>query len=233
MLDRLTLIKVVGGAILKNKLKTVFIILLLLLGLALVFNQQIKDAIVNFNTNRKLAQVDQDKIKQAKHIKASYDFNAISDVDVKQVAAAATDNQQGYLGKIAIPAVHIKLPIVKGVSKVALATGAGTMKPDEKMGQGNYALAGHNMLNPNILFSAVAETKVGQKIYITDLKKVYVYQINHREVITPTTVTIIDDIPGKKMITLITCAESGTKRWAVQGDLLKVEKATKHNLTIF
>lgn len=217
----------------KKKLEAVLLLILFILGLALVFNQQIKDAVVNYNTNHKLAQVDRQKIKQAAKAPASYDFDAVSDVDVQQVAAAATDNSQAYLGKIAIPAVGIKLPIVKGVSKVALATGAGTMKPDQKMGQGNYALAGHNMLNPNILFSAVANTQIGQKIYITDLKQVYTYQIDHRQVIKPTDVDFIEDVPGKKMITLITCAVSGTRRWAVQGSLIKVEKATQQSLTVF
>ncbi|WP_125604367.1 class A sortase [Lapidilactobacillus bayanensis] len=217
----------------KKKLRIVLIALLLIIGLTLIFRQQIKDAIVGYNTNNRLAQIDRQKIKQAKNAKASYDLDAVSSIDAQQITAAATDANLAYYGKIAIPAVKLKLPIVKGVSKSALATGAGTMKENEKMGVGNYALAGHHMINPNILFSPVTRTKVGQKIYVTDLKHVYTYRIDHKQVIIPTRINIISDIPGKKMITLITCAESGTKRWAVQGTLQKVTTATKSKLAIF
>lgn len=49
-----------------------------------------------------------------------------------------------------------------------------------EMGKGNYALAGHNMSNlgPKVLFSPLYyRAKVGQKIYLTDMKNVYTYKI--------------------------------------------------------
>ena len=47
------------------------------------------------------------------------------------------------IGAIAIPSVEINLPIFKGLSNVALLTGAGTMKENQVMGKNNYALASH------------------------------------------------------------------------------------------
>lgn len=217
----------------RKKSSTILLILLLLVGLALIFNQQIKDAIVKFNTQNRMSQVTKDKIANAHKVKGSYDFAAVRSIGAGEVAQASTDNTQGYLGKIAIPAVGLKLPIVKGVSKTALAIGAGTLKPDEKMGQGNYALAGHNMINPGILFSPVVQTKAGQKIYVTDLSHVYTYQIDSKKVIEPTNVSTIDDVSGKQLITLITCTDSGKQRWAVQGHLIDTKKATKATLAVF
>ncbi|MFD1464565.1 class A sortase [Lapidilactobacillus mulanensis] len=217
----------------KKKLRIVLIVLLLVVGLILIFNQQIKDQLVAFTTQNKIEQVTKSKITKSKKAKASFDFDAVESVDTQQVVQAATQNDASALGKIAIPAVNLTLPIVKGVGETALATGAGTMKADQEMGAGNYALAGHHMNNPNILFSPVTRAQVGQLIYITDLTNVYVYKIDLKEVIKPTDVSIIDDQAGKKMITLITCAQSGTKRWAVQGQLQRVEKATKANLAVF
>lgn len=214
-------------------LSTIGIVLLLLVGLALVFNQQIKDRLVAFSTQNKIEQVTTEQISKAKHANASFDFDSVQSVDTQQIVKAATNNDAAVMGKIAIPAVNLSLPIVKGVSETALATGAGTMKPNQVMGEGNYALAGHHMNNPYILFSPVTRTQIGQLIYLTDLKKVYVYKIDHKQVIQPTQVSVIDDQADKKMITLITCAQKGTHRWAVQGQLQRVEKATKANLAVF
>jgi len=56
--------------------------------------------------------------------------------------------------------VNLKLPIVKGVDDTALATGGGTLKPDEKMGEGNYALAGHYMTIKELYFHLLPEYKL-------------------------------------------------------------------------
>ncbi|GAY74866.1 sortase A [Sporolactobacillus inulinus] len=39
----------------------------------------------------------------------------------------------------------IALPILKGTTSSNLLVGAATMRSDQKMGSGNYALAGHHM----------------------------------------------------------------------------------------
>lgn len=75
------------------------------------------------------------------------------------------------IGKIAVPAVGLKLPIFEGINDNNLLRGAGTMKENEKMGEGNYALAGHHMNNPDILFSPLAKAQVGELVYLTDGKK--------------------------------------------------------------
>lgn len=49
-------------------------------------------------------------------------------------------------GQVAIPDYDINVPIYEGISKYALAWGAGTAKPNQKMGEGNYALEAHNYI---------------------------------------------------------------------------------------
>ncbi len=125
------------------------------------------------------------------------------------------------IGAVAIPQDNVYLPIGKGVSKTVLALAAGTMKVNQTMGQGSYALAGHNMDDSKTLFSPIyAKAKPGQKVYISDFSQVYVYQITDRQEIPATDLSILNDT-SSPTITLITCNWTGSKRIAVKGKLVK------------
>nr|7CFJ_A Chain A, Class A sortase [Lacticaseibacillus rhamnosus]7CFJ_B Chain B, Class A sortase [Lacticaseibacillus rhamnosus] len=140
------------------------------------------------------------------------------------------------IGKIAITSVHLKLPILKGLSNDNLSAGAGTMKADQKMGEGNYALAGHYMTNQGILFSPLKNVQTGDTVAITNMKKVYTYKVTTKQIVNETQVQWIDDVAGKKLITLVTCAsptEGEVDRIIVQGELQSVKKANQKNLKIF
>ena len=73
---------------------------------------------------------------------AEFDFSKVEPIDLNQVLKA--NMKKGTfltLGQIAVPSVKLNLPIYKGLANEVLLSGAGTMKPTQKMGQGNYALA--------------------------------------------------------------------------------------------
>lgn len=76
---------------------------------------------------------------------------------------------------IAIPEISMNLPIFKGLDNVGLYYGAGTMKAEQQMGEGNYALASHHVFGitgaSDMLFSPLDRAKEGMKIYITDKEK--------------------------------------------------------------
>jgi sortase A len=127
-------------------------------------------------------------------------------------------NAINVIGSIAIPSVDLYLPIGNGVSNETLALAAGTMKANQKMGQGNYALAGHHMIKHGALFSPLYyKSKVGQMIYVSDAKKIYAYKTSQRTFIKATDVQVIDDVPGQKLITLITCDKTGAGRLMIRG----------------
>lgn len=159
----------------KKILRYTLIVILLVVGLALIFNQQIKNALVQHMTTRA---VDTTIVaKKSKDSKANFDFKKIKAVDNQMVVSAATGEQNDAIGKIALPSVGLRLPIFEGLNNADLVRGAGTMKQDQKMGEeGNYALAGHHMQDASLLFGPLAKAKVGAKIYLTDGKKVYVYK---------------------------------------------------------
>ena len=197
-------------------------VVLLLVSLVLIFNQQIKYYIVGSYRPQLTSQT----IKKNSQKKASYDFSNVKDLDLQSAARARASRQQvNIIGVVAIPSINMSVPIAKGVDNTTLALAAGTMREDMKMGQGNYALAGHNMANGSkILFSPLYyHAKVGQKVYLTDLNRVYEYKIYQRKFIPATDVQVVDDTP-QKIITMVTCDATGANRLLIRGNFIKSEK---------
>ena len=102
------------------------------------------------------------------------------------------------------------------------------MKPDQKMGEGNYSLASHHIFTAEnasqMLFSPLVNAKAGMKIYLTDKDKVYTYEIREVRHVTPDRVDEIEDRDGIKEITLVTCVDyDATERIIVKGDFKEVK----------
>ncbi len=92
-----------------------------------------------------------------------------------------------------MPKSGIHLPIAKELLTRLLALAAGSMRSDQKMGDGNYPLAGHHMVRKDILFSPLYfKTRVGDTIYTTDMKKVYTFKVYRREFIAATRIDVVN-----------------------------------------
>lgn len=156
----------------------------------------------------------------------SYDFEEVQSLSIWDVLEAqAQAKNMPAIGSIHIPSVNMTLPILKGVGKYPLAVGAGTMKRNQQMGQGNYALASHYIEGRDVLFGPLYRLKKDDLIYLTDTKQVYEYKTTSIKVIQATDVYVIENVPGKKLLTLITCAEKGSKRLSVQAELISITPA--------
>lgn len=196
----------------------VLFIFLLAISLVLIFNEQIKNWLISSyqpRISRKSVQSNQKK-------KASYDFSKVKSLDFSTVANARWNTADIHVvGEILMPQSKVHLPIAKGISNEVLALTAGTMRPDQKMGEGNYPLAGHHMTSQTILFSPLYwKTRVGQKIYLTDAKRVYEYQVSVRKFIPATDVQVIAQTK-QKLVTLITCDATGANRLMIRGKYVK------------
>ncbi|KRL37969.1 class A sortase [Liquorilactobacillus uvarum] len=205
-----------------TSIKLFSLVLLLAIGLILVFNEQIKDKVIDNMTQTVLRRKTQ-SVAKAKKEKSSFEFKKVKPASISAVKDAWKDDGQA-IGKLAIPAVNLKLSIFYGLRNENLLRGTGTMKKDEKMGQGNYALAGHHMNDPQILFSPLAKVKKGDMVYLTDGKRVYEYRVTDRKVVNEYQVQWIQDVPGEKLVTLVTCLTAKTgenNRIIVRGKLLK------------
>ena len=213
-----------------NLLTNILAVFLILLSLVLIFNAQIRDIFMVWNTNKyQVSQVTKEKIEENKEIEGNFDFDSVKSISSEAVLAAQWDAQQlPVIGGIAIPEVEINLPIFKGLDNVNLFYGAGTMKANQKMGEGNYSLASHHIFTAEnasqMLFSPLVNAKAGMKIYLTDKDKVYTYEIREVKHVTPDRVDEIEDRDGIKEITLVTCVDyNATERIIVKGDFKEVK----------
>ncbi|WP_164512050.1 class A sortase [Lacticaseibacillus daqingensis] len=208
----------------------------LVLGLAMVFNEQIKLFIVNQMTQSTMKTVTKDSVKANQKKAASYDFDAVEALDLTTVSKAMMDGSKDAIGMLAVPSVNIHVPVMQGVSNAHMAVGAGTLKPNQQMGEGNYALAGHSVQTSGTILSELHSVQVGDLIYLTDMTKVYTYKAILRTRIDMSQVSVIDDVPGKKLITLITCetlTSSSKDRVYVRGELQSVTDATDKTIKVF
>lgn len=203
----------------KSKLFTLFIVLVILFGLLLTFHYPLQNMLISKGSSQL---VEQEFVAEPDVPEADFDFNAVQSLEVIDVLKAQLNKKHfSVIGSIAIPSVDLELPIGKGVSESVIALGAGTMKPDQKPGIGNYALASHYIENKDILFGPLYDVALGDIAYISNQDTVYEYKITVVEVIQDTDVFVIYDTPDQTLLTLITCAESGTKRLLVQGEFIQ------------
>ena len=218
----------------KNKRKNLLINILagflILLSIALIFNAKIRDIFMVWNTNKyQVSQVSKEKLEENQDTEGNFDFDSVKAISSEAVLSSQWDAQQlPVIGGIAIPEVEINLPIFKGLDNVNLFYGAGTMKPNQKMGEGNYSLASHHIFTAEnasqMLFSPLVNAKEGMKIYLTDKEKVYTYVIREVKHVTPDRVDEIEDREGIKEITLVTCVDyNATERIIVKGDFKEVK----------
>ncbi len=168
---------------------------------------------------------------------ASFDFGEVELLDMETVALAQFNSDQiTVLGDISIPSVGLNLAIGKGTSPYTLALTAGTMKEEQAMGKGNYALAGHYMNDPDLLFRPLYEVEIGDTVYLTDLNYIYEYQVIEQRTIEATEVSVIDDVPNQTLLTLITCDDDGVIRLLTTAEFVQkvsVEDASDETLEAF
>ena len=159
-------------------------------------------------------------------VEASYDFEEVQSLTIWDVLEAQSQaKNMPAIGSIYIPSVDMKLPILQGVGKYALAVGAGTMKRNQQMGHGNYALASHYIEGQDVLFGPLYELNVGESIFLTDKDMIYEYKTISKKVIQATDVHVIEDVANKTLLTLITCTEKGTKRLSVVAEFVEATPA--------
>ncbi|HEL1625441.1 TPA: class A sortase [Streptococcus suis] len=210
-------------------------VVLILISLALIFNTSIRNFIIGWNTNKyQISNVTTEDIEKNKQAETTFDFDQVQSISTEAILAAQWDAQRlPVIGGIAVPELGINLPIFKGVFNTSLMYGAGTMKENQEMGKGNYALASHHIFGvtgaADVLFSPLDRANNGMKIYITDKTNVYTYVIDSVEIVSPESVYVIDDVEGRTEVTLVTCTDyNATQRIIVKGVL---ESTTPYNET--
>ena len=208
-------------------------VLLILIGIILVSIPLLTEQIIKYyNNGIAKEEITMEEIKSNIKINEGkedieFDFSVIQDIDIMSAIKASMDFDRNLvIGILLIPDLDIDIPIFKGLTNGNLMAGAGTMRPDQSMGVGNYPLAGHNMKDKSLLFGSLMDINVGTKAIISDGDTVYEYEIYENIVVPDTALDMILDEKskerGKPIISLMTCYYSSKtgKRFFSLGELV-------------
>lgn len=109
---------------------------------------------------------------------------------------------------LSIPKIDVTEPVYLDASKKHLAMGVahieGTDLPSEKSGT-RAVIAGHRGYYQAIMFWNLDKLSVGDSVYLSWPNKTLEYKVADKEIIEAWEWEKLDSIPGKKMLTLLTC----------------------------
>lgn len=228
----------------ETTLKVFICFVLIVVGLALIFNQSICNFLIGRQSNRyQIEKVSKKTLEKNQSADVTYDFSALEPISLQSVLKNQTSQVDlPVIGGIAIPDLDINLPIFKGLGNTELSYGAGTMKKNQVMGGvNNYALASHHVFelegSSKMLFSPLERAKTGMTIYLTDKSMIYTYVITSVESVEPDRSDVLNDSPGQSEVTLVTCTDqAATNRIVVKGNLessVSYDQAPKDVLKAF
>lgn len=151
---------------------------------------------------------------------AEFDIEDITAIDGLLGLLPYMNEEVSPIGEIIIPTVDIHLPILHGATNVNMSLGAGTLDPDDRMGEGNFGLASHWMPQPGLLFASLHEVEIGDMLFLRDAHYVYVYEIFENKVVDIYRGDVLDNVEGRILVTLVTCTPDMLQRVIVQGELV-------------
>lgn len=141
----------------------------------------------------------------------NFDASKIDPIDMNGVILKRDKaDLSKVIGQLVIPSINKNIAVFDGLENNNLLYGAATMKPNQKMGHGNYAIAGHFMKNEKLLFGGLMKVKNGDKIRLTNKKNIYEYEVYKTEKVNDDRIDLIsDDLvdqkDGRGIISLMTC----------------------------
>ena len=166
-----------------------------------------------------VASVEQQKLEKQAELERMRAANQDSETKKRTITYTASNGKRyRSLGRIQIPKIEVDLAILddpKNDEKLVEWLKVSPCKFDgvDPNEVGNCAIAGHNYRNKRF-FSKVLDLEFGDEIKITDIdnKTVKYYVYKKYEVEPEDTSCLDENIPGKRIVTLITCTNDSKKR---------------------
>jgi sortase A len=112
------------------------------------------------------------------------------------------------IGAIFIPAIEVSLPLFDLTNDTLLAEGATVLQGSSYPigGENTHSvITGHTGLSDKTLFTDLTELKKGDFIFLHVLDKKLAYKVQSFKVVKPDQLEDLQIIPGKDLITLVTC----------------------------
>jgi len=153
-----------------------------------------------------------------------YDWDIVTPLDASYWLNYIDDSndEENPVGELLIPSISARLPIFQGVVEPNITIGAGTMKPEFVMGEGNITLASHWDPDPEVRFGGLHLVEDGDLLILRDEEYLYIYEtIIYNTIITRYQFEITDYVEGKTYLTLFTCTPDGVDRLMVRGEFVE------------
>lgn len=127
---------------------------------------------------------------------------------------AALLSEQEVIGIIEIETLDLKYPIVEGADSKSIAYAIGHMSETAGIGEkGNCVLCGHNGSRNGTFFTNLNQISIGDEVKIFDKKgDWHRYEVKETFIIGPRDNSVKNQ-SGEEILTLLTCANSGTQRF--------------------
>ena len=118
----------------------------------------------------------------------------------------------GIMGVLAIPKIHVELPIYHGTGTATLQAGLGHVEGSSLPigGPGTHAvISGHTGLPSAELLTNLDQLTLGDQFTITVLGELLTYQVDQIKVVLPDDMSDLGIVPGEDDVTLLTCTPYG------------------------
>ena len=146
----------------------------------------------------------------------------MSDAERAEYERQLTVEEDGIMGFVSMPKLHIRCPIYHGTSELVLQVAVGHLEASSLPvgGESTHTLiSGHRGLPSARLFTDLDRVREGDTWTITVLNETLTYECDRISIVEPEDLSLLQIEEGKDLCTLITCTPYGvnTHRLLIRG----------------
>ncbi|MBR5517098.1 MAG: class C sortase [Firmicutes bacterium] len=211
----------------KNNISTIFLVLILIVGLSLLLYPTISDYWNSFNATRAItsysenvSKLDNDEYEEMLNSAKEYNrrlaenFNGffLDDNQQNEYNKLLDISATGIMGYVEIPSIRCTLPIYHGTDESALQVAIGHLEWTSLPvgGESTHAvISGHRGLPSAKLFTDIDRLVENDVFVLRVLDEVMVYQVDQILIVEPDDTSALKIEEGKDLCTLVTCTPYG------------------------
>lgn len=220
-----------------NYISTIFLFLLLLVGLSLLLYPTFSDYWNSFHSSQAISTYAEnvanlDEKKYDEMWSAAWAYNqallnrnsefTLSEEQYAEYLELLNVSGLGIMGYIEIPEISVSLPIYHGTDESVLQIAVGHLEWSSLPvgGESSHCvLSGHRALPSAKLFTDLDKLREGDIFMLRVLDEVLTYEVDKISIVEPTQVSALQVVEGEDLCTLVTCTPYGinTHRLLVRG----------------
>ncbi len=204
----------------------IFIIIIALIMFALPF---VNSALIRRYSQLNLNALTASEMKRNQEHENFVSYDDIEEIGIINIWPWLNNyNRDNIVGILNFPSLDIELAIFNSASNENLLAGVATLKPHQKMGEGNYTVSGHRARGKGVLLHDLMDAEIGSIVKISDKEKIYTYRVVDALQVENEAVHMLEDgqvekYGGKPLLSIMTCHfGKSTSRWFVIATLEEV-----------